>query len=185
MKSQYLNNLKKQFQYYRSVGEKTFNQLEEEELFWQYNESSNSIAIIVNHLWGNMLSRFTDFLNADGEKPWRNRDLEFEKVIRTKKELLSKWDEGWNCLFDALDGLKEEDLTSNVLIRNQEHRVHEALNRQLAHYAYHIGQIVYVGKMIKGEAWETLTIPKGRSGEFNREKFTKGRHGGHYTDDLQ
>ena len=185
MNSEYLNNVKKQFGYYKSVGEKTFDQLEEKDLFWQYDEVSNSIAIIVNHLWGNMLSRFTDFLDSDGEKPWRDRDREFEAVIQTKEELLKKWNEGWSCLIDALEGLKKEDLESRVFIRNQEHAVHEALNRQLAHYAYHIGQIVCVGKMIKGQAWKSLTIPRGRSDEFNRAKTSKGKHKGHYTDDLQ
>lgn len=185
MKVAYLNNIKKQFEYYKSVGEKTFNQLQEEDLFWQYNEASNSIAIIVNHLWGNMMSRWTDFLTADGEKEWRNRDLEFESVIHTKSELMKKWDEGWDCVFKAINSINEENFETKIYIRNQEHSIVEALNRQLAHYSYHIGQIVYIGKMIKGNNFKSLTIPKGKSGEFNEKKFSKGKHKGHFSDDTK
>jgi len=185
MKTAYLNSVKKQFTYYKSVGEKTFDQLNEEDLFWQYNEASNSIAIIVNHLWGNMMSRWTDFLTADGEKEWRDRDLEFESVIKTKDELLEKWNEGWVCLFDALESINEANFDTKVYIRNQEHSIMEAINRQLAHYSYHIGQIVYIGRMVKGNEWKSLTIPKGKSNEFNQEKFSKGNHKGHFSDDLK
>lgn len=184
MEVQYLNSVKKQFEYYKQVGEKTFNQLDEQELFWQ-KEESNSIAIIVNHLWGNMKSRWTDFLNSDGEKEWRNRDLEFESVIKTKDQLLEKWQEGWTCLFDALDSINEGNFDQKVYIRNQEHTILEAINRQLAHYAYHVGQIVYIGKMIQGNKWTSLTIPKGKSQEFNDLKFSKGKHKGHFSDDLK
>lgn len=182
---EYLNSARKQFEYYKSVGEKTFDQLEEANLFWQFNEASNSIAIIVNHLWGNMKSRWTEFLTTDGEKDWRNRDLEFESVISTKEELLNKWNEGWECLFEALDTIHEENFDTKVYIRNQEHSIVEAINRQLAHYAYHVGQIVYVGRMLKGSDWESLTIPKGQSSAFNQAKFAKGKHGGHFSDDLK
>ena len=185
MKIEYLNSVKKQFEYYKSVGERTFDQLEEKDLFWQFNEDSNSIAIIVNHLWGNMKSRWTDFLTSDGEKEWRNRDSEFEFVIKSKDELLEKWREGWNCLFSALDSINEENFNAQIFIRNQEHTIIEAFNRQLAHYAYHIGQIVFIGKMIKGNEWNSLTIPKGKSSEFNKAKFSKGKHKGHFSDDLQ
>lgn len=185
MKSEYLSSVKKQFEYYKSVGEKTFGQLNENDLFWQYNEESNSIAIIVNHLWGNMKSRWTDFLTSDGEKDWRNRDLEFESVIKSKNEFLNKWNDGWKCLFEALNSVNEENFDTKVYIRNQEHSIIEALNRQLAHYSYHIGQIVYIGRMIKGNNWKSLTIPKGKSTEFNKEKFSKGKHGGHFSDDLK
>ncbi len=185
MKTAYLESVKKQFAYYKTVGEKTFDQVDEKDLFWQYNEATNSIAIIVNHLWGNMRSRWTDFLTSDGEKPWRERDLEFESVIKTRKELLEKWEEGWQCLFDALNSVSEENFDTKVYIRNQEHSILEAVNRQLAHYAYHIGQIVHIGKMIRGNEWKSLTIPKGKSGEFNRAKFSKGRHSGHFSDDLE
>jgi hypothetical protein len=185
MKLEYLNSIKKQFEYYKSVGEKTFDQLDEKDLFWQYNEESNSIAIIVNHLWGNMKSRWTDFLTSDGEKEWRNRDLEFESVIKTKNELLTKWNEGWEYLFDALNSISQKNFDTKVYIRNQEHSIIEAVNRQFAHYSYHIGQIVYVGRMIKGNEWKSLTIPKGKSSDFNKEKFSKGRHNGHFSDDLK
>ena len=137
MEADYLNSVKKQFEYYKSVGEKTFDQLDEKDLFWQYNEESNSIAIVVNHLWGNMKSRLTDFLTSDGEKEWRNRNLEFESVIKTKDELLEKWNDG--CLFDALDSVTKENFETKIYIRNQEHSILEAINRQFTHYPYHIG----------------------------------------------
>ncbi|WP_250434558.1 DUF1572 family protein [Hanstruepera flava] len=185
MKDEYLKSITKQFEYYKSVGEKTFDQLNEKDFFWQYNEASNSIAIIVNHLWGNMKSRWTDFLTSDGEKEWRNRDMEFEPVIKTKAELVEKWNDGWTCLFDALDTINTENFATKVYIRNQEHSIIEAINRQLAHYAYHIGQIVYIGRMIKDQEWNSLTIPKGKSTEFNNKKFLKGKHKGHFSDDLK
>ena len=185
MEIEYLNSIKNQFEYYKSVGEKTFDQMDEKDLFWQYNDESNSIAIIVNHLWGNMKSRWTDFLTSDGEKDWRNRDLEFESVIKTKDELFTKWNEGWDCLFNALESITEQNFDKKIYIRNQEHSILEAINRQFAHYSYHIGQIVYVGRMIKGSEWTSLTIPKGQSTEFNKEKFSKGKHSGHFSDGLK
>lgn len=185
MELAYLNSTKKQFEYYRSLGEKTFDQLDEKDLFWQYNDASNSIAIIVKHLWGNMRSRWTDFLTSDGEKEWRDRDSEFETALTSKEELLRKWDDGWNCLFDALESINEDNFDTKIYIRNQEHSIIEAINRQMAHYAYHVGQIVYIGRMIKGAEWKSLTIPKGRSEEFNREKISKGKHGGHFSDELK
>ncbi|UXP31192.1 DUF1572 domain-containing protein [Reichenbachiella agarivorans] len=185
MKNQYLNSVKRQFEYYKSVGEKTFDQLDQQNLLWQYDEGSNSIAITVNHLWGNMKSRWTDFLVSDGEKEWRNRDSEFESVIKTKEELIEKWNEGWKCLFDALDTINQDNFETKVYIRNQEHSVLDAINRQLAHYSYHIGQIVYIGKMIKGDEWKSLSIPKGKSTVFNEEKFSRGKHKGHFSDDLK
>lgn len=185
MEIEFLHSVIKQFEYYKSVGEKTFNQLEEQDLFWQYNEESNSIAITVNHLWGNMLSRWTDFLNSDGEKEWRKRDLEFEDVIHSRAELEAKWEEGWACLFRALNSINENNFNQKIYIRNQEHSIIDAVHRQLAHYAYHIGQIVYVGRMIKGKEWNSLTIPKGKSADFNTKKFAQGKHSGHFSDDLK
>src|ERR1043165_8598212 len=132
MNANYLQSAIKQFEYYKLLGEKTFNQLPDEKLFWQYNSESNSIATIVKHLWGNMLSRWTDFLTTDGEKEWRNRDTEFENDIKSREELLSKWNEGWSCLFNALDALSADDLEKEIFIRNQGHTVIEAINRQLA-----------------------------------------------------
>jgi len=142
-------------------------QLDEENLFWQYNDASNSIAIIVQHLWGNMLSRWTNFLTEDGEKEWRERDAEFEKVINTKEELIIKWDEGWDCLFAALKSLTVDDLNKTIYIRKEPLTVIDAINRQLAHYSYHVGQMVYIGKMQLNDRWISLSIPKGNSKEFN------------------
>ncbi|MEE9361428.1 MAG: DUF1572 family protein [Cellulophaga sp.] len=185
MKEQYLNSITKQFEYYKSVGEKTFSQLEEKDLLWQFNQESNSIAIIVNHLSGNMKSRWTDFLTSDGEKEWRNRDMEFESVIKTKAELLEKWEDGWECLFTAINAINSDNFKTEIYIRNQAHSIIEAINRQLSHYSYHIGQIVYIGRMIKAEKWKSLTIPKGKSSDFNKDKISKGKHKGHFSDDLK
>lgn len=184
MEQNYLDSVQKQFEYYKLLGDRTFAQLSEAEVLWQYNEESNSMAVIVNHLVGNMRSRWTDFLTSDGEKDWRNRDQEFEDVIKTKEELQSKWEEGWKCLFSALDEITEDNFDTTVYIRNQGHTIVEALNRQLAHYAYHIGQIVYIGRMLKGSAWESLSIPKGDSAAYNKEKFSKERHRAHFTDEF-
>jgi hypothetical protein len=163
MSSSYLESVKKQFSLYRSLGEKAINQIDEEKLFWQYNEESNSIAIIVQHLNGNMLSRWTHFLAEDGEKEWRNRDTEFEKVIKTKEELLTKWNAGWDCLFAALNSLSNEDLNTIIYIRKEPLSVMDAINRQLAHYSSHVGQIIYVGKMLLNDRWVSLSIPKKKS----------------------
>ncbi len=184
MNTTYLDSVKKQFEYYKMLGDKTIAQLPNDKLFWQYNDESNSIAIIVNHLSGNMLSRWTDFLTTDGEKEWRNRDQEFENRINTKDELLQIWDKGWNCFFNALSTLKEDDLSKIVYIRNQGHTVLEAINRQLAHYPYHVGQIVFIGKMICNQKWTSLSIPKGKSGAFNAEKFSKEKHAEHFTNEF-
>ena len=185
MEEDYLYSVAKQFDYYKILGEKTFIQLSEDDLFWQHNKESNTIAVIVNHLSGNMKSRWTDFLTSDGEKEWRERDLEFEDVIKTEVEMLDKWNEGWACLFNALDLLNKQNFSSEVLIRNQSHSIVEAVNRQMMHYAYHIGQIVYIGRMIKGNEWNSLSIPKGKSVEFNDSKFSKGKYIGHFTDDIK
>ena len=184
METGYLESVTKQFEYYKLLGEKTMAQLPDEKLFWQSNEESNSIATIVKHLGGNMLSRWTDFLTSDGEKSWRNRDAEFENDLQTKDAVMKLWNDGWNCFFDALRSLKEEDLGRIIYIRNQGHTVMEAINRQLAHYPYHIGQIVFVGKMIAGENWQSLSIPKGKSGAFNAEKFSQEKHREHFTSEF-
>lgn len=184
MTNSYLKSVKKQFEYYKMLGEKTFDQLTDEQLFWQLNEESNSIATIVKHLWGNMLSRWTDFLTTDGEKEWRNRDAEFENNIAERSELLLKWNEGWTCLFNAINALTENDVTRKIFIRNQAHTVVEAINRQLAHYPYHVGQIVFIGKMLCSNSWTSLSIPKGNSKEYNLDKFSKPRHKEHFTDEY-
>jgi hypothetical protein len=172
MSFDYLASIKKHFKQYKSLGDKTIGQLDEKNLFWQYNEQSNSIAIIVQHIWGNMLSRWTNFLTEDGEKEWRERDTEFEKVIKTKEELILKWDAGWDCLFKALNSLTTEDLDKTIYIRKEPLIVGDAINRQLAHYSYHVGQIVYLGKMQLNDKWVSLSIAKGHSQEFNNKMKT-------------
>lgn len=184
MTTNYLESVKKQFEYYKMLGENTFSQLSDEQLFIQLNEESNSIATIVKHLWGNMLSRWTDFLTSDGEKEWRKRDAEFDNDIVDRTELLSKWNEGWICLFNAINTLTEEDLEKEIYIRNMGHTVVEALNRQLAHYPYHVGQIVFIGKLICNENWTSLSIPKGNSDAYNADKFSKPKHKKHFTDEY-
>ncbi len=184
MNTTYLESTIKQFEYYKMLGDKTMTQIPDEKLFWQYNQESNSIAIIVNHLSGNMLSRWTDFLTSDGEKEWRNRDAEFENKSKTKEEILQKWNEGWNCFLNTLKSLQEDDLSKIIYIRNEGHTVLEAINRQLAHYPYHIGQLVFIGKMICYEKWVSLSIPKGNSNSFNAERFSKQKHRQHFTDEF-
>jgi Protein of unknown function (DUF1572) len=184
MKLTFLNSTTAQFQYYKLLGEKTFAQLTDEQLFWQYNEESNSIATIVKHLAGNMLSRWTDFLTTDGEKEWRKRESEFENDLKTREALLALWDKGWQCLFDALASITKEDLEKEIFIRNQGHTVVEAINRQLAHYPYHVGQIVFIGKMLCNTVWESLSIPRGDSKKYNEGKFAKPKHTEHFTKEF-
>lgn len=174
----------KQFLYYKGLAEKAMNQLTEEELYWKYNEESNSIAIIVNHLWGNMLSRWTNFLSEDGEKSWRNRDSEFEETIKTRSELLGKWNEGWQLLIDTLESLNEEHKNTIVYIRNEGHTVEEAIIRQMNHYISHIGQIIYIAKMIRSGDWKSLSIPKSQSENYNTRKFSEEKGIRHFTDDF-
>ena len=180
----FILSTKKQFEYYKMLGEKTFEQLKEDQLFYKFNEDSNSIAIIVQHLWGNMMSRWTDFLTSDGEKEWRNRDLEFENEIKTRAEMMVKWSDGWKCLFSALDSLNDDDLNKLIYIRNQGHTVTEAINRQLAHYPYHIGQIVFLGKMLSQNNWQSLSIPKNSSAQYNSEKFAQPKSKTHFTEEY-
>jgi len=179
-----LENTIKLLEYYKSLGEKTFAQLTDEELHLEPAEGANSIAIIVKHVWGNMMSRWTNFLTEDGEKTWRDRDGEFEATLRSRQEFDEKWEEGWSCFLGALKGLKAEDLNKTVYIRNEGHTVMEAILRQLAHYASHIGQIVYLGKIIKGEDWKSLSIPKGKSVEYNQQKFAQDKQERHFTDEV-
>ena len=184
MSNSYLSSVIKQFEYYKGLGEKTFSQITDEQIHWQFNSESNSIAIITKHIIGNMLSRFTNFLTEDGEKQWRQRDQEFEDTYANKDEMLESWEKGWNCLFDAIKPLKEEQLEQLVYIRNQGHTITEALNRQLAHYAYHVGQLVFIGKMMKGKDWQTLSVAKGASITYNQEKFAQPKERKHFTEDL-
>ncbi len=179
----YLTSAKRQFQYYKTLGEKAMDQLDAEQLFTAPNEDSNSIAVIVKHLWGNMLSRWTDFLTTDGEKPTRDRDGEFINDLQTKEAVIQKWNEGWDCLFKTLDSLTEEDLSKIIYIRNEGHTAMEAINRQLAHYPYHIGQMVYIAKMLKKAPWDSLSIPKNKSGDFNAQKFSQEKSTKHFTEE--
>jgi len=166
------------------LGERTMEQVPDEKLFWQFNEESNSIATIVKHLWGNMMSRWSDFLTTDGEKEWRQRDAEFENDITSRQELMKKWNEGWNCLFNALNSITDNDLERVIYIRNQGHSVIDAINRQLAHYPHHVGQIVFIGKMVCDSKWKSLSIPKGKSASFNAEKFSQPKRMEHFTDEF-
>ena len=167
----YLENIKTLFRYYKSLGDKAMAQINEEEIHFQFEPQSNSIATIAKHMAGNMLSRWTDFLESDGEKDWRNRETEFEDTFHSKAEVLAYWEKGWACLFQAIDPLEEKDLQRIVYIRNEGHSVIEAINRQLAHYSYHTGQLVFIAKALKSKDWESLSIPRGGSKEFNSEKF--------------
>ena len=184
METTFLSSAIRQFDYYRSLGEKTIARLSAEQLNWQYNPESNSVAIMVRHLSGNMLSRWTDFLTSDGEKPWRQREAEFDNGSISRDSLLEAWDKGWECLFSTLRSLREEDLSKEIFIRNQGHTVMEAINRQLAHYPYHIGQIVYIGKMVCNDQWQSLSIPRGGTDRYNAEKFSREKHREHFTDEF-
>ena len=139
---------------------------------------------MVKHIAGNMLSRWTNFLTEDGEKDWRNRDQEFMNSFETKEEVIAYWNEGWNCLFKAIDPLTEKDLERIIYIRNHGHSVTEAINRQLCHYSYHVGQIVFLAKIMLDQDWKSLSIPKGKSQAYNQDKFSKEKSRKHFTDDL-
>lgn len=174
MATQYTDNLRKLFQQYKLLAERAMAQLDNYQLHWRQDEYSNNIATIAKHMAGNMLSRFTNFLTEDGEKPWRDRESEFDDDLHSREQLMEFWQRGWNCLFEAIKPLTDEDLNHSVKIRNEPHTVLEALNRQLTHYAYHTGQIVYLAKMLKGAAFESLSIPRGKSREFNDKMFSEG-----------
>jgi hypothetical protein len=180
----FLTSSKKLFAYYKKLGDEAMAQLTEGQLFQQPNLASNSISLIVSHLSGNMLSRWTDFLTSDGEKTWRNREREFEENYCSREEMLRAWERGWECLFSALESLKPEDFTKIIYIRNEGQTVMEAIQRQLAHYPYHVGQMVYQAKVLSGLDFKSLSIPKGNSELFNREKFSKEMERRHFTDTL-
>lgn len=171
--SQVIKNIQKEFYHYKALGDRTFEQLDVGQMNWKSSSESSSIGQIVKHMNGNMLSRWTDFLRSDGEKEWRKRDDEFIDTLKTKEAILNAWESGWCCLFDALDSLKDEDLIKEIFIRNMGQTVQEALHRQLAHYAYHVGQIVFIGKTVTNENWDSLSIPFGKSEEYNQGKFAK------------
>ncbi|HEY5686804.1 MAG TPA: DUF1572 family protein [Yeosuana sp.] len=173
-----INGFIRQFEHYKGLGDKTINSLSFEELQKEFAPDTNSIAVLVNHLSGNMLSRWTNFLTEDGEKNWRDRDGEFINVFTTKDELINSWNNGWNCFLSALKSITDHDLEKIIYIRNEAHTISEAINRQLSHYPYHIGQMVFLGKLIKGKQWQSLSIPKGGSLQYNTQKFleNKGKH---------
>ena len=171
----YLANASREFRKTKQLADRAIAQVSEQALFEMISSESNSIAIIMKHLAGNMRSRWTDFLTSDGEKPDRHRDAEFIIEAKDTKEcILGYWEAGWQCLFSALDSLKPEDVSKTVFIRQEPHLVTEAINRQLTHYAYHVGQIVFLARYFAGEKWQTLSIPRGKSREFN-QSMQKGR----------
>lgn len=178
----YLSSVKKQFAYYKLVGEKAIDQLEPEQLFISTNDDTNTIATIVKHIAGNMLSRWTDFLTTDGEKEWRQRDQEFENDLKTKEAVMAIWNKGWDCLFTTLNLLQPEQLANIIYIRNEGHTAIEAVNRQLAHYPYHVGQIVFYAKLLKSSDWNSLTIPRNNSNNYNGVKFAQQKSIQNFTD---
>jgi len=170
------------FQYYKDLGESSINQLNESQI--RDNSTGNSIAIIVKHLSGNMISRWTNFLSEDGEKSWRNRGAEFTDDFKNLDELWQFWQDGWDTLLTTLDSISDDQLDQIIFIRNEGHTVIEAINRQLAHYAYHIGQVVYIAKMHKKHDWNYLSIPPGKSDSYNAEKFYKEKKRSFFTKDI-
>ncbi len=178
----FLSNSITMFTYYKTLGDKTFEQLSEERMFWQSSKHDNSIALIVKHMWGNMMSRWTNLFTEDGEKEWRRREEEFQlEDIQTKEEVLNLWEEGWSCLFSALNNIEPANYQQLIYIRSKGHTILEAVQRQLTHYSYHVGQIVYLGKMIQGQHWESLSIAKGDSKKFTENSQSKGQRREHFT----
>jgi hypothetical protein len=164
----YLEDSVELFRHYKRLGERAMAQIGDEQLFASLDAESNCIAIIVKHLAGNMRSRFANFLTSDGEKPDRNRDSEFEDAATTREGLMTQWEGGWAIVFGALEPLTDEDLERTVTIRGEAHSVMQAINRQVAHYAYHVGQIVLLAKHAAGADWQSLSVPRGKSAEFNQ-----------------
>jgi hypothetical protein len=173
--SAYLTSAIKRVESYKLLGDHTFRQLEEKDFYYSPDPISNSIAVIIKHMSGNMISRWTDFLTTDGEKPGRNRDTEFTVDDQVgRDQLIAQWEKGWDCFLGALRSLTEDDLLRTIHIRHEPLLVVDAINRQLAHYPHHVGQIIYLGKMIRGKEWQSPSIPKGASDQFNRQM--KDRH---------
>ena len=176
----FLDEVRRQFHGYKKLGEGAMAQLADAELFIAPDAESNSVAVMVKHVTGNMRSRFTDFLTSDGEKPDRHRDQEFEiNPSTTRAEVMRWWEEGWARVFAALDGLRSEDVMHTVTIRGEPHTVLQALNRQVAHYAYHIGQIIYLAKHLRAKDWKSLSIPRGKSEEFNHARLDERKPAPH------
>lgn len=170
------------FRYYKSLTEKSIKQITNEQIHELPEPKQNSIAILMKHLAGNMISRWTRFRTEDGEKPWRNRETEFVDDFESTEELIEYWEKGWSVLFDALDSIEDDELDSIIYIRNDGHKLIEAIERHLAHVAYHTGQIVYLAKIFAGNNWQSLTIPKGKTEEYNRKKFNQEKGRGMYKD---
>jgi hypothetical protein len=164
----YLENSIELFRYYKKLADRAMEQVADGHLFVPLDADGNSIAIVVKHMAGNMRSRWTDFLTSDGEKANRDRDSEFEDPAETREALLNEWENGWVCVFGALEPLTDDDLGRTVHIRGEAHSVMQAINRQVAHYPYHVGQIVMLAKHFAGDHWQSLTIPRRQSAEFNR-----------------
>lgn len=177
MSSPILDVVLDEFHKIKKLADKAIAQLSDEQLHVKIDEESNSVAIIMRHMAGNMRSRWTDFLTSDGEKPDRRRDQEFEDVTGTRAELQAEWEAGWQCLFDALAPLTDADLRRTVIIRAEPHSVYKAISRQVAHYAGHVYQILFLGKHLKGAAWTTLSVPRGQSEEFNRRMIARQKAG--------
>jgi Protein of unknown function (DUF1572) len=169
----YLKDSVSLFYYYKKLAEAAMEQVTEQQLFQVLDEEMNSIAIIAKHMAGNMRSRWTDFLTSDGEKPTRNRDSEFVDPPGTRVAVMKMWEEGWRCLFSALQPLREADIDRRVTIRGEEHSVMQAVNRQIAHYSYHCGQIVFLAKHFQHARWKSLSVPRKQSAEFNRRVLAK------------
>jgi uncharacterized damage-inducible protein DinB len=169
----YLRDSLSLFRYYKKLSERAMEQVADEQLSAVLDGEMNSIALIVKHMTGNMRSRWTDFLNSDGEKPDRKRDTEFENPPATRAALMKLWEEGWHCLFSALESLSDADLDRTVEIRGEPHSVMQAINRQIAHYAYHCGQIVFLAKHLQSERWKSLSVPRGKSEVFNQKVAAK------------
>jgi len=172
----YLADAIKTFRDYKTLAERAFAQISDEDFFKTIDEESNSIAVNIKHMAGNMLSRWTDFLTTDGEKPERDRDIEFVMLPgTTRDDMIAYWEKGWQCAFDAVEPLGPDDLMRIVTIRGQDHTVIQAINRQLAHYAYHTGQIVFLAKHFKSSDWQSLSVPRNRSAEFNAHLEEKAK----------
>lgn len=166
---EYLADALSSLRAYKKLADKAIAQTKDNELFVKLDDESNSIAVVMKHMAGNMISRWTDFLNTDGEKPDRNRDMEFViEASTTKDDVLAYWERGWKCVFEAIEPLTPADFERKVMIRGQEHTIVQAINRQLMHYSYHIGQIVYLAKHFRSSEWESLSIPRNRSADFNK-----------------
>jgi len=172
----YLDDALRTFRDYKTLAERAFAQISDEDFFKTIDEESNSIAVNIKHMAGNMLSRWTDFLTTDGEKPERDRDIEFVMLPgTTRDDMIAYWEKGWQCVFDAVEPLGPDDLMRTVTIRGQDHTVIQAINRQLAHYAYHTGQIVFLAKHFKSSDWQSLSVPRNRSAEFNAHLEEKAK----------